>query len=62
MITTCTSCGSAYEAGSEEQAYEPIRYCFSCRKYMNAITGANQKDTQRLVDGLRKGWNLREDK
>lgn len=27
MIATCTVCGSLYEAGSEEQAYEPVRYC-----------------------------------
>jgi hypothetical protein len=27
MIATCTVCGALYEAGSEEQAYEPVRYC-----------------------------------
>jgi hypothetical protein len=32
MITTCTDCGSLYEAGSEEQAYEPKRWCFLCRR------------------------------
>ncbi len=32
MITTCTKCGRAYEAGSEEQANEPERFCFDCRK------------------------------
>lgn len=31
MITSCTKCGGAYEAGSEEQAYEPVRLCFTCR-------------------------------
>lgn len=31
MITTCTSCGKNYEAGSEEQANEPSRECFACR-------------------------------
>lgn len=31
MITTCTMCGVLYEAGSEEQANEPGRLCFSCR-------------------------------
>ena len=36
-ITTCTRCGNAYEAGSEEQANEPAgedgrgRLCFTCR-------------------------------
>ena len=30
-ITTCTTCGQAYEAGSEEQANEPVRICPSCR-------------------------------
>jgi hypothetical protein len=27
MIGTCTVCGHLYEAGSEEQAYESVRYC-----------------------------------
>jgi hypothetical protein len=27
MISTCTVCGHLYEAGSEEQAYEQVRYC-----------------------------------
>jgi hypothetical protein len=27
MIATCTVCGHLYEAGSEEQAYEAVRYC-----------------------------------
>lgn len=31
MITTCTTCGQMYEAGSEEQAYEQERFCFVCR-------------------------------
>jgi hypothetical protein len=31
-ITTCTKCGGLYEAGSEEQANEPERFCPSCRK------------------------------
>lgn len=30
-ITTCTKCGSLYEAGSEEQANEQERLCSSCR-------------------------------
>ena len=30
-ITTCTGCGHAYEAGSEEQANEAERFCFECR-------------------------------
>lgn len=33
MITTCTDCGGAYEAGSEEQAYERERWCFRCREF-----------------------------
>ena len=28
--TTCTFCGKAYEAGSEEQANESFRLCKSC--------------------------------
>lgn len=32
MITTCTRRGGLYEAGSEEQANEPERFCFTCRK------------------------------
>lgn len=31
MITTCTKCGGAYGAGSEEQANESVRLCYSCR-------------------------------
>ena len=31
MIATCTDCGTLYEAGSEEQAYETERWCFRCR-------------------------------
>lgn len=30
MITTCTTCGKLYEAGSEEQANEPDRPCPTC--------------------------------
>ena len=30
MITTCTTCGANYDAGSEEQANEPARYCPGC--------------------------------
>lgn len=30
MITTCTTCGGLYEAGSEEQANEPSRWCPPC--------------------------------
>lgn len=29
-ITTCTECGKAYEAGSNEEANEPVRYCWKC--------------------------------
>lgn len=31
MITSCTKCTSLYEAGSEEQAKEPVRLCPVCR-------------------------------
>lgn len=30
MITTCTTCGKCYEAGSEEQANEQVRQCPEC--------------------------------
>lgn len=30
-ITTCSQCSKAYEAGSEEQANEPVRICPMCR-------------------------------
>jgi hypothetical protein len=36
MITTCTTCGDLYEAGSEEQANEPERFCFTCRSHLFA--------------------------
>jgi len=47
MITTCTTCGRAYEAGSEEQANEPTRFCFECRKRRPA-------PTQYQLDKLRR--------
>lgn len=31
MTTTCTTCGKAHEAGSEEQANETVRECHQCR-------------------------------
>ena len=31
MTTTCTTCGKAYEAGSDEQANETVRECQQCR-------------------------------
>lgn len=31
MITTCTKCGNCYDAGSEEEANEPERFCPTCR-------------------------------
>lgn len=30
-ITACTYCGGLYEAGSEEQANEPVRLCKTCK-------------------------------
>lgn len=41
MITTCTKCGALYEAGSEEQAYEPERFCFQCVKQPLGYCEAN---------------------
>lgn len=35
MITTCTDCHALYDAGSEEQAYEPERWCPGCRRRRN---------------------------
>lgn len=32
MITTCTECGTLYEAGSEEQANEATRRCARCQQ------------------------------
>jgi len=29
-ITVCGRCGALYEAGSEEQAHEPMRCCAAC--------------------------------
>ena len=31
MITSCTKCGSGYDAQSEEMANEQVRLCFDCR-------------------------------
>jgi hypothetical protein len=47
MITTCTECGRAYEASSEECANEPQRECFRCR--MND----RNADPERLLDARR---------
>lgn len=34
--TTCTICGALYEAGSEEQANELVRYCRACTNNLEA--------------------------
>lgn len=38
MITTCTTCGKCYEAGSEEQANEPTRFCPACWRKRSSST------------------------
>lgn len=35
MITVCTDCGKCYQAGSEEQANEPERWCVECFRRRN---------------------------
>lgn len=32
-LTTCSACGKCYEAGSEEQANEPRRFCRLCWRH-----------------------------
>ena len=51
MITTCTKCGSLYEAGSEEQAYESVRLCFSCRPNC-AVQKRSDADSAQLRVGI----------
>jgi predicted Zn-ribbon and HTH transcriptional regulator len=34
-VTTCSECGHAFEAGSEEQANEPDRLCPKCERLRN---------------------------
>lgn len=53
MITTCTSCGKCYEAGSDEQANEPTRLCRVCSKAASAIVAesANCPVMEQTADG-----------
>jgi hypothetical protein len=60
-ITTCLKCARCYEEVSEEQANAPDRMCSSCwtaqRRYMEAITGIDQRATAKLIRGLRASSN-----
>jgi predicted nucleic acid-binding Zn-ribbon protein len=49
MITTCTQCGQAYEAGSEEQANETKRYCTNC---WNRVRRACQSRAMTFIEWL----------
>lgn len=51
MITTCGSCGKAYEAGSEEQANEPNRLCTEC--YQAAKVVLLDQFRQQLLDHIK---------
>ena len=56
-VTTCTTCGRIYEESSEERANEPRRECSECfaaRRYRDAITGADQRATAKLIEGLKR--------
>ncbi len=55
-ITTCTKCGSLYEAGSEEQANEQERLCYSCRQPRPApqTVGENESEMRGLAVSLMK--------
>jgi hypothetical protein len=60
MITTCTDCGSLYEAGSEEQANEPKRWCFACRRKRGIPTPAIMLTPDaRPEDDEERTWRLR---
>jgi hypothetical protein len=43
-ITTCTSCGAAYEESSEEVANAPTRECPSCWRIRNYSGGERDDD------------------
>lgn len=62
MITTCTDCGQAYEAGSEEQANEPTRWCPRCRGLRGiGVPLAEQTDpAQDLAAEACAAWLLRQ--
>jgi len=55
--TTCTTCGKLYQESSEERANAPERECMDCwaeRRYRDAVTGADQRATSRLIEGLKR--------
>jgi hypothetical protein len=51
VITTCTDCGSLYQAGSEEQAREPQRWCFGCTRKRGI-----QQPPETLAELYPAGW------
>lgn len=66
-ITNCPKCGKCYEETSEETANSPSRECTDCwaaaraeenafyeRAYQDAITGADQRATAKLIEGLKR--------
>ena len=58
MITTCTRCSRAYEAGSEEQANEPTRHCPACHILGGSPVGIVAR---RLLAGVESIVRLVED-
>jgi hypothetical protein len=55
MITTCPRCEKAYDAGSEEQANEPDRLCWTCsaeraRSVDVDVAEQRRRDRLELVD------------
>lgn len=56
MITTCTTCGKCYEAGSEEQANEPVRPCPDCwKKQKESPTPCNPRLAKILAGCVKCG-------
>jgi hypothetical protein len=48
LITTCTKCSQLYEAGSEEQANEPVRLCARCTSLAELLDCADSLVLWRL--------------
>lgn len=58
MITTCTTCGKCYEAGSEEQANEPTRFCPACKPKPASPEARYEKFRNAILDaGARCLWS-----
>lgn len=58
MITSCTKCGSGFDAQSEESANEPERYCEKCWTQLFIDGGHANDNNLGVLKGLRRGERI----